>query len=142
MTLADRIIAEAREWVGTPFHWQASVKGVGCDCKGLVWGVARELGLPEAETIYAKVADYGKRVPVKLLQEGMAAVFDRVEEPQPGDVLLLKLRNVPMHLAIVTGPDTAVHAQIAPTDKIKETDLPALLRKHPIDSIWRWRDGN
>ena len=31
-------IAEARSWLGTSFHHQASVKGVGCDCIGLIKG--------------------------------------------------------------------------------------------------------
>lgn len=38
----DKIIAEARTWLGTPWHHQASVKGVGCDCIGFVRGVAEK----------------------------------------------------------------------------------------------------
>ena len=45
MTFGEQVVAEAREWVGTPAHWQASVKGVGCDCKGLIAGGMAELGL-------------------------------------------------------------------------------------------------
>jgi NlpC/P60 family putative phage cell wall peptidase len=33
----------ARSWIGTPYHDQASVKGVGCDCLGLARGVWREV---------------------------------------------------------------------------------------------------
>jgi cell wall-associated NlpC family hydrolase len=33
------IVAEARTWIGTPYRHQASLKGVGCDCLGLVRGV-------------------------------------------------------------------------------------------------------
>jgi hypothetical protein len=49
------------------------VKGVGCDCKGLVQGVARELGFPEAESFYATFASYrpDRPVPSRLLIEGM-----------------------------------------------------------------------
>ena len=39
--VGDKIIAEARAWIGTPYHHQAAVKGVGCDCLGLVRGVWR-----------------------------------------------------------------------------------------------------
>ena len=35
------IVAEARAWIGTRYCHQASVKGVGCDCLGLVRGVWR-----------------------------------------------------------------------------------------------------
>ena len=32
------IVALARAWIGTPYHHQASVRGVGTDCVGLVRG--------------------------------------------------------------------------------------------------------
>ena len=38
-----RIVAIVRAWCGTPYRHQASRKGVGCDCLGLVRGVYREL---------------------------------------------------------------------------------------------------
>lgn len=37
----DAIVIEARAWIGTRYRHQASVKGVGCDCLGLVRGVWR-----------------------------------------------------------------------------------------------------
>jgi NlpC/P60 family putative phage cell wall peptidase len=39
--IRNTIIAEARSWIGTPYHHQAALKGVGCDCLGLVRGVWR-----------------------------------------------------------------------------------------------------
>ena len=47
------IAATAEQWIGTPFHWQAQVQGVGCDCKGLVAGVARDCGRAEADELEA-----------------------------------------------------------------------------------------
>lgn len=155
-TRGEAVAAEAREWLGTKFVWQASQKGVGCDCKGLLWGVARELGFPEAESLYARVADYSptRPVPSALLKEGLAAIFDPVasiDDVQLGDVLLLSIRGKPAHLAIVSdqraaGPDfpvlwRAIHAQIGTKDWVKETVLRSLLRMFPLDSVWRWRDG-
>ena len=37
------IVAAARGWLGTPYRHQASVRGEGADCLGLVRGVWREL---------------------------------------------------------------------------------------------------
>ena len=45
----ETIVAAARGWLGTPYHPQASVKGVGCDCLGLIFGLWRELCGPEPE---------------------------------------------------------------------------------------------
>lgn len=44
------IVAEARGWIGTPYRHQASLKGVGCDCLGLVRGVWRNCIGDEPET--------------------------------------------------------------------------------------------
>jgi cell wall-associated NlpC family hydrolase len=142
-TRGELVAAEAREWLGTKFIWQASQKGVGCDCKGLLWGVARELGFPEAESLYAKVADYSptRPVPSALLKEGFAAIFDPVSEMQAGDVLLVRLGGRPCHIAIYSGEGKAIHAQIGSKDWVKETSLRALLKKFPLDSVWRWRHG-
>lgn len=167
-TRGERVAQEAREWVGTRFVWQASQKQVGCDCKGLLWGVARELGFPEAESLYAKVADYSptRPVPSALLKEGFASIFDRVPvrvaavkdwiDAKPGHPAfgvvpdcfalgaVMILRPAPGapagHVAIVTGPDCATHAQIGEKNWVKETKLRALLKTCPLDSIWRWRD--
>lgn len=156
MTRGAIAAIEAREWVRTPFRWQDSVKGIegGCDCKGLVWGVARERGFPEAQSLYAQMTAYSLRrpVPCPLLFEGMCSVFDRIpfvrgqqvpEEIQAGDVLLVRMKGRPQHLAIVTEPGPnglAVHAQIGPKDWVKETRLDVLLRAYPLHSIFRWRD--
>lgn len=143
MTKGELAAAEAREWCGTRFVWQQSAKGFGCDCKGLIAGVARECGFPEAQSIYANMASYSPRkpVPCQLLIEGLKSVFDLVKGgPQIGDVLLLKFKGRPQHLAIVTGPDKAVHAQLGPKDWVKETRLAALLHHYQLHSIFRWRD--
>src|ERR1700744_6755532 len=47
--LAGDAVAVARAWIGTPYVHQASVKGVGCDCLGLLRGVWRELHGEEPE---------------------------------------------------------------------------------------------
>lgn len=52
-----RIIAEARAWIGTPYRHQGSLKGVGCDCLGLVCGVWRALNGAEPEATPAASQD-------------------------------------------------------------------------------------
>lgn len=38
-----RALEIAQSWIGTPYRHQASRRGVGCDCLGLVIGVWGEL---------------------------------------------------------------------------------------------------
>lgn len=130
------IVAEARSWIGTPFVWQQSTKGVGCDCKGLVAGVARELGRPEAASVYALLSNY-HAVDERLLRRGLAEVFDRAAEALPGDVLLLQVAGKAQHLAIVTELGRMVHTYgRGPVQRVIEVPIG---RSRAIDSIWTWR---
>lgn len=45
MVTRNQIISEAKTWIGTPFHYHARIKGVGCDCVGLIIGVSEALGI-------------------------------------------------------------------------------------------------
>lgn len=142
----EQFLAEVREWIGTPFHPQAAAKGKGCDCKGLLWGAARQLGFPEADTPYACFIAYDlttrKGVPAALLKEGMGNVFDRADEMQPGDILLCLWGGEPGHLAVYSGNDRAIHAHtpvITPRGKVKENALRSLFYFYPLDSVWRWK---
>lgn len=137
MTRED-VIIEARSWVGTPFHWQASVKGRGCDCKGLVQGIARELGLAEASNEFARMSSYGLNVDADLLRKGLAATFVPVCPPEPGDILLLKISGKPQHLAILMPENRMIHTYCRGPMKVVETPLGSIW-KNAIDSAWSWR---
>jgi cell wall-associated NlpC family hydrolase len=141
--IGERIAAEALEWRGTPFAWGQSKKGIGCDCKGLVAGVFREIGLPEADSVYATFGGYrvDRAVPSALLLEGMGELFDQVaaDAMEPGDLIVGKHGGKPSHLAICTGARTAVHTQIASKAYVKETDLRVLFHFYPLHSVWRRR---
>lgn len=110
----DALVAEARSWIGTSYRHQASVKGVGCDCLGLVRGVWRAcLGEePEAPPPYAP--DWAEAGGAETL----AAAALRHLAPVPcdafdkGDVLLFRWRDgcVAKHAAIASSATTMIHA--------------------------------
>ncbi len=56
----DDIVAAGRGWIGTPYRHQASLKGVGADCLGLVRGLWRELIGPEPEVLPAYSPDWAE----------------------------------------------------------------------------------
>jgi cell wall-associated NlpC family hydrolase len=141
MTFGAKVAAEARSWIDTPFKWGQSEKGHGCDCKGLIAGVARELARPEADSVYAMFANYrvDRPVPSRLLLEGFSTLFDRVDAMEPGDVLLLKHGSQAAHMAIYVGDERAVHAYPGLRSSVRERGLAVLFHKHPLHSIWRWK---
>ncbi|MGV6871739.1 peptidase P60 [Pseudochelatococcus sp. B33] len=106
-----RIVAEARGWIGTPYIHQAMLKGVGCDCLGLVRGVWRALyGLPpEMPPPYSP--DWAEAGGVEALRDAalrhLAPVT--IEAIRAGDMLLFRWRaHVPAkHVAIAAGEGAA-----------------------------------
>ena len=110
-----RIIAEARAWIGTPYRHQASLKGVGCDCLGLVRGVWRALHGDEPEATPAYTPDWAEARGVEALAQAGMRHLVRLDDRQafaPGDVLLFRYRDhyPAKHAAIATAPDLMVHA--------------------------------
>jgi cell wall-associated NlpC family hydrolase len=136
MTTGSDVVLAARSWLGVPFQWQQSNR-FGCDCKGLIVGVARELGLPEAASLYAAIADYGRAVPVPLLLRGLAATFTRANEPRPGDVLLMTMGGSPCHLGFHAG-DRVIHTYNNGPRRVITSRLAAIANVWPIHSAWRF----
>ncbi|MBL8545637.1 MAG: C40 family peptidase [Hyphomonadaceae bacterium] len=108
------ILAEAREWIGTPYQHQASVKHAGCDCLGLVRGVWRALYGQEPEVAPAYTPDWAERCGAETLRE--AAARHLIEAPsggaRPGDVLLFRMHaSAPVkHAAILDEGGCIIHA--------------------------------
>ncbi len=111
MTDQSLIVAAARSWIGTPFRHGASLKGVGCDCLGLVRGVWREVIGPEPEGPPAYPPDWAA-TGRDLLREAVARHCAPAGRIEPGIVVLFRWRpgDPAGHCAIATGPDTMVHA--------------------------------
>jgi NlpC/P60 family putative phage cell wall peptidase len=126
--MRDLIIAEARTWIGTPFHHQGRVKGAGCDCIGLCIGVGKVLGLVRAEFDYTgyRRTPTGKTL-VEVLRE--SEFVEEVYEPHPGDILVFKIDIEPQHVAFLSDSNTLIHSY-AQARKVCEARY---------DSVWQKR---
>lgn len=135
------IAVEAEAWIGAPFKWQGRVKA-GCDCKGLIAGVAKACGRSEGDSLHAIAGDYGFKVDARRLQRGLAALFDRATDILPGDVLLLKVNHKPQHLAIaapIAGkPTRTIQALHDGPMKV----MPVRVTRDMVHSIWRWKEDD
>jgi NlpC/P60 family putative phage cell wall peptidase len=125
----EKIIAVARSWLGTPYHDQASLKGVGCDCLGLARGVwrevvgqepfpippySRDLGLvagPEginrsSGAIEGGQGPAGQTGPREVMAEIAPAAVD------PGALVLFRMmpRAIAKHVGILAASDRFIHA--------------------------------
>ena len=110
----DRVIAAARGWRGTPYHDQASLRGVGCDCLGLARGVWREVVGPEPFPMPPYSRDWGESGPREVLADGARETMIEVPvaDAPPGTLLLFRMkpRAIAKHVGILTGPAKFIHA--------------------------------
>lgn len=116
MTLADpdEVVAVARAWLGTPYHDQASVRGVGCDCLGLARGIWREVVGAETLPVPPYSRSWGEAGGREVLVENARRALVRIDaaEAGPGAVVLFRMKDavVVKHVGILTGPETFIHA--------------------------------
>lgn len=125
----NNIIDIARSQIGTPFRHQGRIPGMALDCAGLVAIVAQSLGVE-----YNEWPGYGRNPHDGLLesvmdgQPSVTKIGASSESAVAGDILMIKFRADPQHLAICAG-DTIIHSYSA-AGKVCE---------HIFDSKWRQR---
>jgi NlpC/P60 family putative phage cell wall peptidase len=120
------IVAEARSWIGTPYLHQASLKGVGCDCLGLVRGVWRAIYGEEAERPPPYTRDWAEARRRETLAEAAARHMIPValDAIRPGDVVLFAMRETApaKHCVIVSAPGRMIHS----------------IESHPVAEVALW----
>jgi NlpC/P60 family putative phage cell wall peptidase len=114
MTKRQEIVAITRSWIGTPYHHQESLKGIGCDCLGLLRGVWREFyGSENPEQMPNYSPSWGDhRTDDPLMMIAKKYFVEHRGEPREGDLLLFRMRRgmAVKHCSIVSDPMHMVHA--------------------------------
>ena len=116
LTVADPVlvVTTARGWLGTPYHDQASLRGVGCDCLGLARGVWREVVGDEPFSIPPYSRDWGETGPGEVLAEGAKSMMPEIAptDAGPGALVLFRMapRAIAKHVGILTAPDSFIHS--------------------------------
>lgn len=113
----EDIVSAVRLWLGTPYRHQASARGHGADCLGLVRGVWRDVMGREPEAPPPYTMDWSETGVREALWEGASRHLSEapVDRMFGGDVLLFRMREgmIAKHLGILTvaGPEPRfVHA--------------------------------
>lgn len=117
MNHSAQIVDLARLWIGTPYLHQASVRGAGADCLGLLRGVWRDLHGPEPEAVPPYSADWSEPARREDLFDAACRWLTHkdLHDEACGDALLFRMRPgaVAKHLGIAArvGADaTFIHA--------------------------------
>ena len=102
--MTDVIVTAARGWIGTPYVHQASARGAGCDCLGLIRGVWREVIGAEPERPPAYTMDWAEPQGDEVLWRAAGRHLrpKAIGDEAAGDLLLFRMRQgaVAKHLGL------------------------------------------
>ena len=112
------IVDQARLWIGTPYLHQASRRGAGTDCLGLLRGVWRELRGTEPEAVPPYTPDWADTAGAEDLLGAARRNLHEIDRGAavPGDVLVLRMveggpaKHVGILAATPAGHATLIHA--------------------------------
>jgi hypothetical protein len=137
------VVAEARSWIGTPYHNCADIKGVGVDCGMLLVRVFVDSGLCAPFDPRPYPVDWHLH---RSEERYLGFVFDRgreVTSAQLGDVLVLRYGRCYSHGGIVTAvsPLALVHAyyparQVVEEEVARNAVLADAARQPRFFSLW------
>jgi NlpC/P60 family putative phage cell wall peptidase len=111
------IVAEARTWLGTPYHHRAALKGVGADCAMFPLAVYKAVGLVPEDVA---VDDYPMDWAFHRNEERYLAMVERFgheigrDRLGPGDFVVWRFGRTFSHGAIVIEPPRVIHAYVEP----------------------------
>lgn len=131
--MREQVIAEAETWVGTRWLHQASCKGAGTDCIGLIAGVAANCGSLEAQQFLAtpEWRRYPRTPQPEFMYKVCDLLMDRVQlnELKVADVMMFRdsSNRHPIHFGFLVPGNKMIHAWAV----VKK------VAKHQLDQGWR-----
>lgn len=118
MGTLERIVIEALTWQQTPWHHMAGLKGIGCDCVGLLYGVGKALGLVARDwrpPVYSKEWHLHRHEELlRTTMESLGCLEVPLDARQPGHILLFQYGHVASHAGILVSrnPERLIHARL------------------------------
>lgn len=129
----EQIVAEARTWLGTPWHHDAAIKGAGVDCAQFLRRVYIDAGAVPAFEVEHYPMQWYLHQGQPLFLEWVAKFGHKVDVALPGDVLMFNFGRHAAHGAIVLDEHYMIHAQrVARKVIISSRDS----LTHRLDSSW------
>jgi len=138
------VITAAREWIGTPYHHAADIKGAGVDCGMLIVRTFIDTGLCTPFDPRPYESDWHLH---RTEERYLGFVLDRcieVANPKEGDIVIFRYGRCYSHGGIVTrtSPLNIIHAFRSAACVIEEeldrnVELCSAKRKCRFFSFWK-----
>ena len=113
----EDVLTEVQDWLGTPYHHAARVKGAGVDCLMLLLEVYGRAGVFErmgVDTASIAIPRYSRDIMLhrneETYLEGVRRYAVETGQPDTGNIALWKFGRIYSHAAIITGWPAIIHA--------------------------------
>ena len=120
----EDVLSEARQWLGTPYHHAARVKGAGVDCLMLVLEVYGRAGVfvrRGVEVASIPIPRYSRDIMLHRSEEtyleGIRRYAVETDCPERGNIALWKFGRIYSHAGIITDWPAIIHAY-APENRV------------------------
>ena len=137
-----KIVAEARTWLGTPYHLNSRIKGVGCDCATLILQTMINVGVFTEERMEIYSDDWWQHteeekysmVVLRHAKKILETVCYRSVKALPGQIVLGRVNGTGRlnHGAIITEFPMAIHS-VAPVAVEVNLSTDPMWAYHPIE---------
>ena len=138
--IREAVLAEARTWLGTPFHHKAMVKGVGVDCAHFLLGVFSAVGVVPRFSVDHYPPDWHFHRGEERFLGILSQYADIVNAPETGDVAMFKFGRCASHGAVVVAWPQVIHSYIG--QGVVFTDAEGAELGGRLHSFWRVRGSS
>lgn len=137
------IVAEAERWLGTPFVWEAGVRGQGVDCAWFLIRVLEAVGVVPVGAVDPRPypRDWHLHTNDHRYERWMDKYLERAPVgtlPAAGDVVLFRFGRAASHAAIVIDwPQRSLHAHPDAGVEYLDARVDGFARR--LAGVWRVR---
>ena len=107
----EALVAEAKTWLGTPFHHAANLKGVGADCGQWLYQLFLDCGVISPSEIQPYSLSWAVHTDdnryIDMIERYALRVAD--DDTRPGNIIIFKFGRAYSHGALITGWPNIIH---------------------------------
>ncbi len=106
------VVEEVKTWIGTPYHHQGRIKGVGVDCATILCEVYEAVGLIPHVDPRPYPPDWHLHRDGERYMGWMHQYAKEIDNPKHGDIALWKFGRCFSHGGIIIAENTIVHSYL------------------------------
>jgi len=136
-TPREAAIAEAHTWLGTPYHHQGRIKGVGVDCATILCEVYEKIGAIPFVDPTPYPPDWHLHRDGERYMGWLHQYAKETDKPQPGDIALWKFGRCFSHAGIIISDQQIIHSYLGIGVVIESTSA-SIFTNRPVKYFTLW----